>query len=431
MRGQDNLSANLAVVCNTTRRGGVYRVASTLCNAWSRQGRKVALIALTDYESFFHLEPSIRRIDALPLQPPNLVAKIARKTANLSGRALARLKYFRPLRSTDRLLLYAASLWCSHRIRPLRAAIRQTGASVVIAFGWQANILTILACRNLGCRVVISERNDVAFRRLVHPWEQWRVALYKYADRVTANTHSALETMQDYVDKEKLALVPNPIVHDENTAAAPIRSLSEAPFVLIVANLNRLKAHDVLLEAFTRLSPELSRWRLAIVGNGEREKTLREQAKTLGIGERVDWYGLVRDPFVFYRAASIFVLPSRSEGMPNALMEAMSCGLPVIVSNASPGPLDLIEDGETGLVVPVEDPAALAKAIELLANNVALRRRLGDAARQRVSEYDLSKVTAIWEPIISTGQARQVPPTLETSQLHRISSAGERRERTF
>jgi glycosyltransferase involved in cell wall biosynthesis len=206
--------------------------------------------------------------------------------------------------------------------------------------------------------------------------------------------------MQAYVDKEKLAFVPNPIVHDENTEDPPIRSSCEAPFVLIVANLNRFKAHDVLLEAFARLSPQLSHWRLAVVGDGELERILPDQAKTLGIAARVDWYGLVRNPFVFYRTASIFALPSRSEGMPNALMEAMSCGLPVIVSDASPGPLDLVKNGQTGLVVPVDDSSALARAIESLANNPSLRKRLGDAARLRVAEYELSKVMAIWEPII-------------------------------
>jgi glycosyltransferase involved in cell wall biosynthesis len=172
---------------------------------------------------------------------------------------------------------------------------------------------------------------------------------------------------------------------------------------LIVANLTWRKAHEVLLAAFARLSPELSHWRLAIVGGGEEEKTLREHATELGVAERVDWYGRVADPFVFYRAAGMFVLPSRSEGMPNALIEAMSYGVPVIVSNASPGPLDLVKDGETGLVVPVDDPLALANAITSLGNDGALRKRLGEAGHQRVAEYDLANIMSLWDRIIATG----------------------------
>jgi GalNAc-alpha-(1->4)-GalNAc-alpha-(1->3)-diNAcBac-PP-undecaprenol alpha-1,4-N-acetyl-D-galactosaminyltransferase len=115
----------------------------------------------------------------------------------------------------------------------------------------------------------------------------------------------------------------------------------------------------------------------------------------------------VASPSPFYRAASIFVLPSRYEGMPNALMEAMSYGLPVIVSNASPGPLDLVKDGETGLVVAVDDPSALAHAIALLGNSGALRKQLGDAGRRRVSVYELSKVMSLWERIITTAPPEQ------------------------
>jgi glycosyltransferase involved in cell wall biosynthesis len=297
---------------------------------------------------------------------------------------------------------------------------------MVISFGSAANILTILACRNLGRKVVVSERNDVACRPLEHPWERLRVRFYNRADVVTANTLDALGAMEAYVDKTKLTLVPNPLVCDETVAGPQPGAPVGAPFVLIVANLNRLKAHDVLLEAFARLSPDLSHWRLAVVGDGELEETLRDQAKTLGIGSRVDWCGLVSDPFVFYRAATIFVLPSRSEGMPNALMEAMSCGLPVIVSDASPGPLGLVRDGDTGLVVPVDDPAALARAIESLANDPALRKRLGHSARQRVSGYDLSKVLAIWEPII--GPAPAASPATASAHPGRLDRSSSLRK---
>jgi glycosyltransferase involved in cell wall biosynthesis len=237
------------------------------------------------------------------------------------------------------------------------------------------------------------------------PWNRLRRWLYKYADLVTANSRGALKAMQAYVDTEKLAFVPNPLVRLEPTADGPDRLSLTPPFVLTVGRLHAQKAHDVLLEAFARLPAELADWRLAMIGRGEQEDALRAQATAMGIAARVDWHGQVADPFLFYRAAKIFVLASRYEGTPNALLEAMSCALPVIVSDASPGPLELVSDGETGLVVPVNDAGALARAIGRLATDAALRRRLGEAARQRVAEYELPNALALWERTIGLSES--------------------------
>jgi len=93
-------------------------------------------------------------------------------------------------------------------------------------------------------------------------------------------------------------------------------------------------------------------------------------------------------------------LPSRFEGMPNALLEAMAAGLAVVVTDASPGPLEVVEDGVNGLVVPSDDAQALAVALERLAANSALREQYGAMARQTLRQLDWPVVGPIWDALV-------------------------------
>ena len=392
--------SDLVMVCGSLKRGGTERVASTLANAWSRQGRRVSVISLQDADDVFHLDPPIRHIVVHQVTDTSAAFRFQRSVWSLLVKTWGVLNLLGPSRLFEKLFRSRIYLLIFYEALCLRRVIQQTNAPVVMALGTAANALTILACRKLGRKVIISERNDPARQVLPYPWNRLRLRLYNQADLVTANTRDALKAMQAYVDKQKLAFVPNPLVFNRTNAHVGKAPTCEAPFVLIVARLHPQKAHDVLLSAFARLSPDLATWRLAIVGVGEREEELQEQAAVLGIADRTDWHGLVADPFVFYRGAKMFVLPSRYEGTPNALLETMSCGLPVIVSDAVSGLHGVVTDTETGLLVPVDDPAALAWAMEELARDAALRQRLGEAGRRRVAAYDVSNVLPIWERII-------------------------------
>ncbi|MDP6310331.1 MAG: glycosyltransferase, partial [Prochlorococcaceae cyanobacterium ETNP14_MAG_4] len=103
----------------------------------------------------------------------------------------------------------------------------------------------------------------------------------------------------------------------------------------------------------------------------------------------------------YLAAASVFVLPSRFEGMPNALLEAMAAGLSVIVTDASPGPLEVVEDRRCGIVVPSEDPHALAEAMSELVEDGDLRNRLGIAARERLADLDWAQVEPQWRSVLA------------------------------
>ena len=279
----------------------------------------------------------------------------------------------------------------------MRRKIHGSGAEFVISFIHTNNIFTILACLGLRrVRLIISERNDPLRQHLAPPWAMLRRLLYRFADRVTANSYGALEAMAAYVPRRKLAFVPNPLRQPSSGQVVTFT----APTFLSVGRLVHQKGMDILLKAFQSVAAEIPEWRLVIVGDGPLRCDLKAQARSLGIDGRVDWVGRVIDPFPYFHAAEVMVLPSRFEGTPNALLEAMSCGLAAVVTDGSPGPLEIVQNEVTGLVVPVEDTSSLAAALGRMAKDPTLRARLGKAGRERMNVYELDRVLEVWETVI-------------------------------
>jgi GalNAc-alpha-(1->4)-GalNAc-alpha-(1->3)-diNAcBac-PP-undecaprenol alpha-1,4-N-acetyl-D-galactosaminyltransferase len=283
--------------------------------------------------------------------------------------------------------LFRISAW-------IRRTVQAIEPDAVLSFLTQTNIITVLATRGLGVRTVISERNDPRLQRHRPRVEFLRRIVYGRADVVTANSKGALDALQAFVPREKLAFLPNPLMKSASTEAIDYG----APTVVTVGRLVEQKGIDVLLAAWAKVAAALPDWRLAIVGGGPLEDELKASARDLGIEGSVGWHGQVSDPFPFLRGAQFFVLTSRFEGTPNALLEAMSFGLPAVVSDASPGPCELIGTGDdaAGLIVPVDNPEATAEAIIRVAQDETLRRRLGLNARERASAHEADQAIEVW-----------------------------------
>ena len=403
-----DFSAELIFICNSLDAGGIERVVSTLANEWSRLGRKVSVITLHDRRRFYKLDPAVHHviIDRVGL---NRIADLLRWIATrLRGQGVSRFWVLNFIFGTLYRLSYKPlyrtyfSFVCTCEAALLRRALERLDAPLIVSMGTPINIITLKASKGLKKRVVISERNDPMRLSRFRNWDALARKLYNRADLVTANTRGALRDMTEFVEDAKLAFVPNPLALSNGNGHHKATHLHHPvqPLILNVGRMVTDKAQDVLLEAFALLGDEATEWRLAIVGDGYLKDNLHAQAASLGVAGRIDWHGVVPDPYVYYRAAKIFALPSRVEGMANALLEAMSCGLPVIVSDGAPGSLELVEDGVTGLVVPVNDAQALARALQRLVTDENLRRRLGEAARERVAEYELSRALAVWESVV-------------------------------
>lgn len=179
------------------------------------------------------------------------------------------------------------------------------------------------------------------------------------------------------------------------TGSRPERNGSDPQNPALLLSVGRAvekKGYDVLLRALALLSRDLH-WRFEHIGGGDRLPALKELASELGIADRIVWKGALAQEEVLarYREADLFVLPCRvaadgdRDGLPNVLVEASSQRLVCVSTNVAGIP-ELLTDGENGLLVPPEDPTALAAAIERAIRDPILRQRLGEAAEQRVRE---------------------------------------------
>lgn len=163
-----------------------------------------------------------------------------------------------------------------------------------------------------------------------------------------------------------------------------------APIILWVGRLDPVKGLHLLIEAF-RTVAQGSAARLLLAGEGPLRPTLERQINDASLHGRVRLLGARRDVPALLAVADLFVFPSRTEGLPNALLEAMSVGVPVVTTDV-PGCRDLIEHGQTGLLVPYGDAHALARAIHRQLTDRASARRMADRARTVVhTEWQLSR----------------------------------------
>ena len=152
--------------------------------------------------------------------------------------------------------------------------------------------------------------------------------------------------------------------------------------ICAVGRLDGQKGYDILLDAFAGFSEKHPGYHLHIYGEGPRKKELLTAIDKLELTDKVTMHGSVPNVMFTVENMGMFVLASRFEGMPNALMEAMACGLPCISTDCDFGPSELIQDGENGLLVPVGDAEALCVAMERIAEDPALAEKLSQNSRK-------------------------------------------------
>jgi glycosyltransferase involved in cell wall biosynthesis len=220
--------------------------------------------------------------------------------------------------------------------------------------------------------------------------------LYPRLDKLVVLTETDRERYAKHLGRRhaaKLAVIPN----TARQMGGPKADLS-ATRVLAAGRLTRQKGFDVLVDAWAEVADAHPDWTLRICGKGHLRNALRRQVRQRDVGASVELPG-PRDLEVEMAEASIFVLSSRFEGFPLVLLEAMSKGMAVVAADCPTGPRDVIRDRENGLLVPMNDPEALAEGIRTFMNDPELRRRCGEAAVETAREYSIDAVGPRWEAL--------------------------------
>lgn len=267
--------------------------------------------------------------------------------------------------------------------------------------GWHA-ITAGLACP--GTAVVAVEQLPI---KTESGWQRWwkRRLSARLAAHVAVGDGSARQT-EDY------AGLPRHSVRTVRNGVPDLglveRVAHDGVALVAVGRLNAQKAFDVLLTALAQLPEEVT---LRIVGSGEEDTALAAQTARLGLERRVVFTGWSTDVRTELARADVFVLPSRSEGFPLAIVEAMFAGLPVVATGVGSVP-EAVADGETGLLVPKDDPDSLAAALRKLVEDADLRARMGRCGREAAAPFTAERMAAeyvaLWRQL-AEGRDRRHP----------------------
>ena len=217
------------------------------------------------------------------------------------------------------------------------------------------------------------------YHRLIAPFLRM---IWKNASAVVANSNGLRQLAVTFDPRFEIPVIPNGVDLDLYKAVEHDWS---SPRLLSVGRIVHQKGLDLAMHALGVLKDLNWEWRIA--GDGPQLQALQALAEELGIQDRVFFLGWQSRPEITegYQQSNVFLFPSRHEGMPNAMLEAMASGLPVVASCIA-GNEELVVDGETGYLVPSEDIEALQNALKKLLDDAGLRQQMGLAARRRVEE---------------------------------------------
>ena len=345
----------LAFVISDMGMGGAQRVISLLAGKLAEAGHGVDIVTLDGpkAKSFFPLPPSVKT------HPLDALGKASGLGANIN------------------------------RIKLLRRTLKRIKPDGVISFQTETNCTVLLAMAGAKIPVIISERSDPYVHPQAKIWRLIRRFVYPLAQGGVFQTKHAARFFECVVENKRVIF--NPVYADKASGSAVI---PVGPYILGVGRLSREKGFHDLIAAFSIARVSCPDLRLVLVGDGPERAPLIRQAEEAGLD--VIFSGTQNDVAPYYKSALAFALPSQFEGLPNALLEAISHGCAVISTPSFAAASEIITHQKNGLIAENGTPQAMAREIEKLYKNPDLRASLGRDAKAGSKRFSPNSILNEW-----------------------------------
>lgn len=345
--------------------GGAERVASNMLNFWANQERQVGLLTLARLEhDHYQLDGRVSRFSLDIIWP----------SRNPCEGLISNLK----------------------RMRMIRRSVVEFAPDIVISFIDRTNILVIASLLGTKLPVIVSERVDPRQYPIDPVRRLARRCLYPFARALVVQTDSVAAWGRTITRSSKIEVIANPV----DVLPEPSVYANRPQVAVAVGRLAHQKGFDLLIRAFAVSRMRVAGWKLNILGEGPERPVLQQLIDEHGLAGQISLAGIVSEPWKWLDQARVFVLPSRFEGFPNALLEAMSMGCASIAADCPSGPGEIISNGENGLLVQPEDVDALVLALDSLEQNQSLAETLSDRGRIVRDRFATRKIMSEWNELI-------------------------------